>query len=220
MISPELAERCLHVDPAQIGHYVESGYMHPRIKPVDDSFRVLGPAYPVRLPTNDNTTLYYAIKRAPKGSVIVIDRMGEDRFACVGEIVVLAAKSMGMAGIVVDGPSTDTLRIKEIGLPVFSSGRSAVTNILTGLDGEHNIDVNCGGAIVHPGDIIFGDCDGVVVCPADKFEEYVEKAEGSNAREKEYIEAFEKGGYITDFINVDKLVETDVKTLLRGMMKK
>ena len=47
---------------------------------------------------------------------MVISRLGEDRFACCGEIVVLSAKSLGMAGIEVDGPHTDIVRIKEIGL--------------------------------------------------------------------------------------------------------
>ena len=220
MITPEIIERSKKVDPAQIGHYIESGYMHPRIKPLDETFRVLGPAFTVRLPGNDNSMLYYSMQKAPKGSVVVIDRMGEHRLACVGEIAALAARSRGMAGIVVDGPTTDTLPIKAMGFPVFSTGRSAVTTNLIGIDGEYDVVINCGGAVVRPGDIVFGDCDGVIVCPPDRFEEYLKKAEQANLSEAKYRETFAKGGYITDFIDIDKLAEMDGKAILRSMANK
>ena len=90
--------------------------MDSAIQAVDESFKVVRPAFTISLPTNDKAMLYYAMKQAPKGSVLVISRLGEDRFACCGEIVVLSAKSLGMAGIEVDGPHTDIVRIKEIGL--------------------------------------------------------------------------------------------------------
>ena len=150
--------------------------MDPAIQAVDESFKVVGPAFTISLPTNDNAMLYYAMKQAPKGSVLVISRLGEDRFACCGEIVVLSAKSLGMAGIVVDGPCTDVVRIKEIGLPVFSAGRSAVTNTIMEINGTYGNPVTCGGTVVCPGDIIFGEADGVIVAKPDGFEELVDRA--------------------------------------------
>ena len=106
----------MKTSPAQVGHFIEGGFMDPAIQAVDESLKVVGPAFTISLPTNDKAMLYYAMKQAPKGSVLVISRLGEDRFACCGEIVVLSAKSLGMAGIEVDGPHTDIVRIKEIGL--------------------------------------------------------------------------------------------------------
>lgn len=221
MLQNDILQRANSVDPAQIGHYIQSGFMRSDIKPIDDSFRVLGPAFTVRLPTNDNSMLYYAMQFAPAGSILVIDRMGESRFACCGEIVVRAAQTKGIVGIVVDGPSTDTLKIKEIGLPVFSTGRSAVTNTLIGMDGEYNVDISCGGTVVHPWDIIFGDTDGVIVCPENKFEEYLKYAEAANERERKYLEAFQKGEYITKYLDINALVNADIKgyakKLLRGI---
>ncbi len=184
-LSQELIDRAMKVDPAQVGHYVESGFLSPSIHPIDDNSKVIGPAFTVRIPTNDNAMMYYAIKRAPKGSILVVDRMGEQRYACCGEMVVRAAMSRGLAGIVIDGKSTDTRSIRETGFPLFSTGRSAVTCFPVGLNGEYNVTINCGGCTINPGDIIFGDLDGLIACPPEKFEEYLVKAEAADAAEVE-----------------------------------
>lgn len=182
-LSKELFDRAMKVDPAQIGHYVESGFLSPEIKPIDDKIKVIGPAFTVRIPTNDNAMMYYAIKHAPKGSVLVVDRMGERRYACCGEMVVRAAMSRGLAGIVIDGSSTDTRSIRELSFPLFSTGRSAVTCFPCGINGEMDIPVNCGGCTIKSGDIIFGDLDGLIACPPESIEEYLVKAESADANE-------------------------------------
>ena len=140
MTQNELFEIALTTDPAQIGHHVQGGYM-TGIYPISDDIKAIGPAFTIRLPGTDNAMLYYAMKQAPKGSMIVIDRMGDKRIACLGEMVALSAKTLGMAGIVVDGPNTDTRAIRAMGFPVFSTGRACVTNTFKGLDGEYGVPV-------------------------------------------------------------------------------
>ena len=215
----KLFERALKTDPAQIGHYVQGGFMDASIKPISEDIKMIGPAFTIRLPGNDNAMLYYAMKRAPKGSVIVIDRMGDKRIACLGEMVALSARTLGMAGIVVDGPNTDTRAIKAMGFPIFSTGRASVTNTFKGIDGEYNVPVNCGGAVVCPGDIVYGDLDGVIVAPADRFEELVEKAEAADRNEVLWRENFAAGGYVDKFVNLDRLVEEGAKGKIAELMK-
>lgn len=215
----ELFARALKTDPAQIGHYVQGGFMDASIKPISEDIKMIGPAFTVRLPGNDNAMLYYAMKRAPKGSVVVIDRMGDKRVAAVGEMVVQAAKSLGLAGIIVDGPNTDTRPIKALGFPLFSTGRASVTNTLKGIDGEYNVPVCCGGAVVNPGDIVYGDVDGVIVAPADRFAELVEKAEAADRNEVEWRKSFAEGKYLDALINIDRLVEEGVKGKIADLMK-
>ena len=215
----ELFARALKTDPAQIGHYVQGGFMDASIKPISEDIKMIGPAFTVRLPGNDNAMLYYAMKRAPKGSVVVIDRMGDKRVAAVGEMVVQAAKSLGLAGIIVDGPNTDTRPIKDLGFPLFSTGRASVTNTLKGIDGEYNVPVCCGGAVVNPGDIVYGDVDGVIVAPADRFAELVEKAEAADRNEVEWRKNFAEGKYLDALINIDRLVEEGVKGKIADLMK-
>ena len=108
----EIRARFLKVSPAAIGHQISNGFMDAEIKPVTDEMKVAGPAYTVRLTERDSSALYYALQKAPGGSVIVIDRAGDHTFACVGEFLAEMAKGCGMAGIVVDGPATDKLARK------------------------------------------------------------------------------------------------------------
>ena len=94
----ELKERLLGVAPAQFGHHIEHGYMHPRIKPVETFMKVAGPAYTVRATERDGSALYYAIMKAPKGSVVVVDRGREDIFAIAGDQLVLMMKHRELGG--------------------------------------------------------------------------------------------------------------------------
>lgn len=219
MLTKELMERALKTDPAQIGHHVQGGFMDASIKPISEDIKLIGPAFTIRLPGNDNAMLYYAMKRAPKGSVVVIDRMGDKRVACVGEMVVRAAMSLGLAGIVVDGPNTDTKHIKDLGFPLFSTGRASVTNTFKGVDGEYGIPVNCGGAVVCPGDIIYGDIDGVIIAPEDKFAELVDKAEAADRGEVVWRQLFAEGKYLDEIMNLDRLVEEGAKGKIAELMK-
>ena len=58
VLTEELIARAMKVDPAQVGHYVESGFLSPNIHPIDDSSKIVGPAFTVRLPTNDSAMVY------------------------------------------------------------------------------------------------------------------------------------------------------------------
>lgn len=207
-LTQELIDRFLGVDPATIGHYIGGGYMRPEMKPINRRSKMVGPAYTIRMQGKDSACLYYAMKHAPKGSVLVIDRCGDDTYACVGEMVALLSQCNGFAGIVVDGPATDSLAIEELGFPVFCTGLSAVTTNVIGVSGEVDVEISCSGAVVHPGDIVFGDADGVIVMAPDGYEEALAKAEASVANEVGLRKHFLEGGFAK--INIDRLWEADV----------
>lgn len=214
-----LRERLLKTSPAQIGHYIEGGYMSPEIKPLYTEAKMAGPAYTVRLLGEDSVTLYYAMERAPKGSVIVIDRGGDRTFACCGEIVAYAAKTLGMAGIVVDGPATDSVAIRQMRFPVFSRGLSAVTTRFLGTGGSYNIPVSCGGVPIRPGDIIFGDADGVISLTVEECYKYLEYAEADDLEEIEWREKMSRGIKVSELTNINRLTETDVRAYIGGLLK-
>lgn len=212
-LSQEIINRFIKVDPATVGHYIGGGYMHPKMKPLKhDESKMVGPAYTVRIPGRDSAGLYYAISKAPKGSVIVIDRCGDDIFACCGEMVATYAQGCEMAGIVLDGPATDSIALENLDIPVFCTGISAVTTIILGVTGEVDIPISCAGAIVNPGDIVFGDADGVIVMPPDNYEEALKKAEISVANEVEQRKIFGSGNLPN--WNIERLFETDTIPML------
>src|SRR5699024_7927279 len=126
-LSNEMKERCEKVEPATIGHYLHFGFMEPRIKSVLQDVKVVGQAFTVKTTSNDSTMVHKAVSLAEEGDVLIIDRAGDVKHACVGEMVVYAAKARKLAGIIIDGPSTDVQAIRELGIPVFSTGLSPIT---------------------------------------------------------------------------------------------
>ncbi len=117
-----------------------------------------------------------------------------------------------MAGIIIDGPATDKLALKKGNFPVFCTGFSPITSMVTGTSkGAVQIPISCGGTVVKPGDIILGDADGVIVVPED-FLPYLETAEKKEAVEIARREFLANGGIYNkrpDF-DVVKLFEYDM----------
>ena len=216
----ELKEALMKTDVSQIGHYINEGYMRPEIKPLWES-KMCGPAYTVRYPADGSALLYYAMERAPKGSVIVIDRGGDNYRASVGGIVTAMAKRMGMAGIVIDGYANDLEECKEAGVPVFAKGLSPVTTKMFDMNGSCNVPIQCGGAPVCPGDIIFGDGDGVIVLPPNEeiIRKYINMCMEDYKIEAIWKQAFLEGKTISDFVNITKLVESDNMACLSSLKK-
>ena len=218
-LTEKLKKRLMGTSPAQLGHYIEKGYMNPDIKPISPESKIVGPAFTVKLTADDSVTLYYAMERAPKGSVIVIDRGGDTTFACCGEIVVNVAKSLGISGIVVDGPATDSLAIKEMGFPVFSKGLSVVTTRFLGTGGEFNIPISCGGVVINSGDIIFGDADGVIALSVEDCIKYIDKAEADDLEENEWKKLFMRGKKMSELCNIDRLVKINIKEYIGKLLE-
>ena len=216
-LTQDIIDRFLAVDPASFGHHAEVGFMRPEMKPINRHSKMVGPAYTVRIMGRDSCALYYALEHAPSGSVIVVDRCGDTTYACVGEMVALFAECQGFAGIVIDGPATDSIAIEKSGFPVFCTGISVVTTNVIGISGSQGIPVSCSGAMVKPGDIVFGDADGVVVIPTGKYEGLLVKAEEAVVREVDLRKHFRKGGFPK--INIERLYNTDVMALINELKK-
>lgn len=202
----ELADRFMKVDPAQIGHYVKSGYMNTNIKPVVKDFKVVGPAVTVRMTGDSNLMLYYAAEHAPKGSVLVVDRGGEPMHACCGDGCALNAQCQGVAGIVIDGPACDSAGIERVGLPVFATGLSVLTTtIVEDHKAAFNEPIQCGGVVVNPGDIVFGNAEGVLVMKPEECEQLLEHAEAGDKLEQEpggMFDSFRAGKKMSDFFPI------------------
>jgi regulator of RNase E activity RraA len=205
------------VDPATFGHYSGVRFMRPAMKPINKGSKMVGPAYTVRIEGRDSTALYHALKQAPKGSVIVVDRSGDTAFACVGEMLALVAEAHGFAGLVIDGPATDSLALGKSTYPVFCTGISVVTTMVLGISGEHGVPVQCCGAVVNPGDIVFGDADGVVVIPPDGYEPLLEKAEAAAKREVDMRKLFKAGGFPQ--IDIERLSSANVPGIIDELKK-
>src|SRR3984893_8476452 len=169
----DLLAQLRQIAPATIGHMLEHEFMDPELRPIVSRFAFAGPAITVRCFGTDSAIVHYAIDIAQAGDVVVVDRLGDRRYACWGGGVSLAAHVKGIVGAVIDGVLTDRVEIEDLHFPVFGRGISALTTRAPGVSGELNVPVRCGGIIVNPGDIILADDDGIVVLPPSRVAEIV-----------------------------------------------
>jgi regulator of RNase E activity RraA len=117
-----------------------------------------------------------AMETCPPGHVLVVDSRGDARAASAGDIYVGRLKTRGCAGIVTDGGLRDTEGIFKTGLPAYHRRASSPPSPIAHHPCDLNLPVGCGGVAVYPGDIIVGDCDGVVVIPPEIADEVAQEA--------------------------------------------
>lgn len=164
-IDPELIALLACAEPATIGHFLDFGFVDPKIHALWAVPRIAGTAVTVRCAGNDSTIVHYALGQLRPGDVLVIDRVGDDRHAAVGGGVAYAAKCAGCVGIIIDGVATDIQEIRQYEVPVWARGLSVVTTKRPFNNGEFCVPVAIGGVPVQPGDAILADENGVLVLP-------------------------------------------------------
>ncbi|WP_394119902.1 RraA family protein [Planococcus donghaensis] len=136
------------------------------IKPLKDTYKISGKALTVKMPIGDNYSVMKALDAAEPGDIIVIDAKGDLSRAVAGDFVLGMAKTLGIAGFVVDGAIRDLEACKALDFPIFCKGTTMAAGNKAG-QGEINTAISCGGVSVQSGDIIVGDCDGVTVIPQE-----------------------------------------------------
>ena len=170
------------------------GVMPSAIKPVAPSFRVCGPAVTVHSPAGDNLWLHRAIYVAQPGDVLVVSVSGGYDFGYWGEIMSCAARTRGLAGLVIDGCVRDGAILVDFGLPVFARGLCIRgTGKDYGARGWVNFPALFDDLTVHPGDLVVGDTDGVVVIPRERAGEVVAAAAQREAKEAAILERIRAG---------------------------
>ncbi|MFN3145457.1 MAG: RraA family protein [Paracoccaceae bacterium] len=161
----------------------KSGDMSPAVRPILAGQRMAGQAFTVRTLPCQSLPVLRAIAAAPPGSVLVIDAGASDRSTIWGGTSSLAARVRGLAGVVTNASVRDIDELVELGFPVFAAGVS-LRGTLKDHPGETGVPVSVGGVPVMPGDLVFGDGDGVVVVPLARAIEVATAAAEQRAREE------------------------------------
>lgn len=167
------------------------GAMDYQIKPLKQDWWFCGPAVTVKCRPVDNALEYKAIEICQPGDVLVITNFKNHTHSMWGDILGRIAKKRGIAGVVGDGLVRDIPGIIAVGLPVFACG-STPNSVFKNGPGEVNYPISCGDVVVEPGDLVMGDCDGVVVVPKAYAREVAEKLPAIAAREERIIAEIEK----------------------------
>ena len=143
------------------------GTLDGRIQPVSSSMRLSGPAFTIEVRAGDNLMIHAAICMAKPGDILVIDGKADRTCALMGSIMINACKKAGLGGVVIDGTVRDTEELRELGFPVYAIGANP-NGPTKFVPGRINWPISCGGISVHPGDLVVGDADGVVVVEREK----------------------------------------------------
>lgn len=142
------------------------------IMPLRESMKVAGPAFTIKgaknlLIKDEMEERARMLESIPANSVIAWDTSNDDESAQWGEVMTMAAKRRGCRGAIIDGGVRDTDRVLPQDFPVFVKYRSS-----NGMLGRFRISgwqepIRIGEVDIYPGDIVFGDIDGVIVVPRD-----------------------------------------------------
>lgn len=182
------------------------GAMERSIKPLARGMKICGPAFTVRAQAGDNVMILKAMREARPGDVIVVDCGRCPESGPFGELAAAECQTKGLGGFVTTGSVRDTAEIIAMGFPVFSSGVSIVGTVKESL-GLINHPISAGGVIVHPGDIILGDDDGIVVIPREDAADALEKSDARVAKENKTLEKIRAGESIFDIYGYAAVLE-------------
>lgn len=163
--SDELIADYAQIPTAAIGDaWDRLGFVGPRVRPMCPEAHLVGRALTVLCRPGDNKGIHEALALARPGDVLVVDGGGDPSRALIGELIAQRAINRGVRGVIIDGAVRDARALRESGFPVWAVGVSPAGPYKAG-PCRVGTDVAVGGAVVHRGDIVVADSDGVIVVP-------------------------------------------------------
>ncbi|MBY6002326.1 RraA family protein [Salipiger bermudensis] len=164
----------------------------PSLRPMHASGGMAGVALTVKARPGDNLMLHKAIDMAVPGDVIVVDAGGDLANALMGELMLAYAIKKGVVGFVLNGAIRDADNFIETNLPTFAAGITHRGPYKDG-PGEINVPIAIDGMVIHPGDIMIGDRDGVLCVPIDEAEDILARTRAKSDAEIKQMAAIEAG---------------------------
>jgi 4-hydroxy-4-methyl-2-oxoglutarate aldolase len=176
--------------------------MAPRIKAAWPGARVSAPAYPVTCAAGDNLAIHVAVAEAPAGHVLVASVGSEPERGYWGEVLTTGAETRGIVGLVIDGGVRDVSALAGHGFPVFSStiALRGATKEHPGRTGGQSV---VGDVVVHEGDWIVADADGVTVVPRAQLADVLAAGQAREAKEAKFFEQLRAGKTTVELLGLD-----------------
>jgi 4-hydroxy-4-methyl-2-oxoglutarate aldolase len=180
------------------------GALDHGMKPIDPATRLAGPAYTVDSRPADNLILHHAVLKAKPGDVLVVDAKGFMEAGPWGDVLTIQAMQNGIAGLVINGCVRDANLITELGFPVFCRGLS-IKGTGKNQPGKVNVPITMGDVVIHPGDIIVGDRDGLVVVAQGEVDSAIASSLAREEKEDQMRKAIKEGKSTAELL---KLTDT------------
>lgn len=178
--------------------------MRHTIRPLLPETVVVGRALPVlcldvyEIPDEPYQQEIAAVDSLKQDDVLVCSTDGSTRICFWGELLSTAARARGARGAVIEGFIRDVRKIMQMQFPIFTTGITPVDSNGRGEVVAYNVPIECGGVTVNPGDIVFGDADGVVVIPQSVETQVIEAALEKVSAENRTRDALREGATLRE----------------------
>lgn len=190
---------------ASLGHLTDFGFIKG-LKPNKAVNKIVGPAITVKIPHLDSTALHLVFDYSQRGDVLVVDMSGDVERACWGGMSSYAAVRKGIAGAIIDGCICDVEEVDTLDFPVYSRGVSGMTTKMLGIEGEIGTPIAIANAVIHPGDLVFADRDGVAILSPKAADFYLPKIRRLEESESKIKDRLDKGENLSSISGAIKYV--------------
>jgi 4-hydroxy-4-methyl-2-oxoglutarate aldolase len=160
------------------------GLLDPAIRPIQEGASVAGPAVTVSCAAGDNLMVHAAVEVIEPGDVVVVSVTSPSTDGMLGELLATSLMAHGCRAVIVDSGVRDVAELRRVGFPVWSRAIHAQGTVKA-TPGSVNLPVTCGGVVVHPGDVVVADDDGVMILARDRADEVLVLAKGRIAKEED-----------------------------------